>query len=80
MRKCVGCGYCCIMAPCVSSLHRWGVRDCPALVWNGERYVCEMAGPWGKLLQIGEGCIGGPDSWRRNVRNRDDQRVTGRRR
>jgi hypothetical protein len=72
-RRCVGCGYCCIKVPCAQSLHTWGKRDCPALVWNGKRYICEKAGQWSELY-IGEGCCASLNTWRLDVRNRDDLR------
>lgn len=41
---CNGCGVCCSYAPCPLSRlllgHRTGV--CPALTWQGDRYVCGL--------------------------------------
>lgn len=68
---CVGCGYCCIKVPCTRSLATFGKLDCPALVWNGERYRCAMAEEWGAELYMGEGCCAALNTWRLDVRNRD---------
>ncbi|MFN4148582.1 MAG: hypothetical protein ACK4E4_03430 [Rhodocyclaceae bacterium] len=41
---CNGCGVCCALTPCplsrLSLRHRDG--SCPALTWQGERYVCGL--------------------------------------
>lgn len=71
---CVGCGYCCIVVPCVHSLARYGLEDCPALQWGGNRYRCALANELAEELAIGEGCTSELNSWRRDVRCRDSQR------
>ena len=41
--QCVGCGFCCLRAPCVHSSLKFGRQDrCPALKWDDEksRYFC----------------------------------------
>ena len=78
MSDCVGCGYCCLTAPCAcgwTSVWEPG-GGCPHLVWNGERYLCERAieGPGASdfriALAIGEGCCSSLNSWRQDVRYR----------
>jgi hypothetical protein len=71
---CVGCGYCCISVPCVYSLARYGLEDCPALQWAGNRYRCEHAEELAHELEIGAGCSSSLNSWRRNVKCRDKER------
>lgn len=65
---CNGCGVCCALTPCPLSRlllrHREGA--CPALTWQGERYVCGLVvAPRGfvrwlprrlRLRWIGVGC------------------------
>jgi len=72
---CVGCGYCCMKAPC-SVIWRmmlfWTgkpifIKRCPALYWNGERYACRLAAVSARareLLVIGAGCTSSLNSWR----------------
>lgn len=69
-KPCVGCGYCCILTPCVYSLAAYGKLDCPALRWNGQRYVCDHAGDWRQELGIGAGCCSTLQTWRHDVRKR----------
>ena len=39
--ECVGCGWCCSVAPCPYSMTKYCVtHPCPALYWDGERYRC----------------------------------------
>lgn len=73
---CVGCGWCCIKVPCPLSLAKWGLLDCPALAWDEERgrYVCQQAAEWRYELYISEGCCANLNSWRWDVKNRDDAR------
>lgn len=70
-KPCVGCGYCCILSPCVYSLAKYGELDCPALAWDGQRYRCGEAKEWGKQLGIGAGCCCSClNLWRHDVRER----------
>lgn len=69
-RPCVGCGYCCILSPCVYSLAKYGELDCPALYWNGQQYRCGEVKDWGVHLAIGAGCCSSLNSWRHDVRER----------
>lgn len=78
-KACVGCGYCCISAPCVAALKLHGshLNHCPELHWNGARYVCRLMLREGKTgafyrreLYAGEGCSSGLNTWRRDVRPR----------
>jgi hypothetical protein len=41
---CNGCGVCCAIVPCPLSRFLLGHRRgrCPALAWQGERYVCGL--------------------------------------
>ena len=78
---CVGCGYCCIQAPCDVSrrVYGSGIRDCPALKWNNERYICELCTKdilgerYREELFVGKGCCSNLNSWRREVIPRRDQ-------
>lgn len=74
-RNCTGCGFCCMKAPCGIAARIYGaVTECPALRWNGSRYVCQlvslpspMGGGYAKELSIGEGCCCGLNSWRQEA-------------
>ena len=63
--------------PCVPSLERHGKEDCPELVWHEERgrYVCKLAEELAETLSIGAGCTSNLNSWRADVKNRDEQRI-----
>jgi len=73
--ECVGCGYCCIKIWCIlaqvtySETHSMSER-CPALLWNGERYVCDLADEYGDFLYIDCGCTSSLNSWRQDVKER----------
>jgi len=75
LEDCVGCGYCCLAARCLLSLLTFGYADrrCRALEWNGTRYVCLLAKDYGDLLYIGAGCGSSLNSWRKDVRRREDE-------
>ena len=83
IRPCVGCGYCCITARCSASVRIWpssNIEDCPALIWNGTRYVCDLMLKNGKMgfdyrqeLYEGAGCCSGLNSWRSDVKVRRDK-------
>ena len=69
---CVGCGYCCIKCQCCVSTLLYGLRHpCPALEWNGERYICKHAEEYKESLWIGEGCPSSLNSWRLDVKRRE---------
>ncbi len=88
-RQCVGCGFCCIKAPCgIVRRERpefeWGGEDgCPELEWSDEegRYFCgvvkgaegELKEQCSKELYIGEGCCCGLNSWRSDVQPRREK-------
>lgn len=73
IKECIGCGWCCLRAPCMASVRLYpGSDTCPALKWNGQRHTCElmelpgMVGEaYRKELYAGEGCCGNMNSWRR---------------
>ena len=73
---CVGCGYCCITAPCILSVSlsltdRAG--NCAALFWTGERYLCalvESDSRFKRELAIGAGCCSSLNTWRNDVKKR----------
>jgi len=71
---CVGCGYCCLKAPCIYAQQRFpGVTRCPDLFWDGDRYRCWIGMRFaevGKELAIGEGCCSSMNSWRKEVKYR----------
>ena len=58
--ECVGCGYCCMKAPCAASSRLYpGVTHCPQLVWSGaeknrRRYEVEWNPFDVKVLYMGE--------------------------
>ena len=70
--QCVGCGYCCLKAPCAISVDVYkGKREpCPALYWNGSMYRCGLAKLWTDELAIGAGCSSSLNTWRQDVRER----------
>ena len=79
--ECVGCGYCCMKAPCVASARLYpGAKHCPQLVWSDDlgRYRCHLSMLPGSVgeryrneLSIGAGCCSSLNSWRRDVKRRD---------
>ena len=77
---CLGCGFCCMKAPCFVALrvHGNGITQCPELRWNNDRYTCRLATLPGSLgdryreeLAIGAGCCCGLNDWRKDVKQRD---------
>jgi len=79
--ECVGCGYCCMKAPCAASSRLYpGVTHCPQLVWSDDlsRYLCKLAllpGEVGeryrKELAINAGCSSSLfNTWREDVHKR----------
>lgn len=74
--SCVGCGYCCRKAPCSVAMRIFGnsIKECPALMWDGSKYFCELCKKDGYLgekyrkeLYIGEGCCSPLNSDRDNI-------------
>ena len=73
---CLGCGWCCLDNPCEVSHSVYGYAPrCPALVWTGTRYACDLVlnpqpgvdlGP----LFVGEGCCARHNPWRLDVKKR----------
>lgn len=73
--KCVGCGYCCLKAPCPVSIEVYGVAErCRALWWNGTMYRCGLARLYEEELAIGAGCSSSLNSYRQNVREIDESK------
>lgn len=82
VKKCVGCGFCCMQAKCVAGQRIFGLHDhCKALIWNSEdnRYYCNLmllpgivGESYRSELYAGEGCCCGLNSWRNDVKNRDE--------
>jgi len=78
---CVGCGYCCIRNTCTYGLHRHPDargRQCPELVWTGQRYICQMMDLpdnmgvfYRELLQAGRGCRSYLNPWRHDIKRRN---------
>lgn len=73
---CLGCGWCCLDNPCEVSQQAYGYTPrCPALVWTGARYVCDLvihprAGVDLTPLFVGQGCCARHNAWRDDVRER----------
>ena len=80
---CVGCGHCCITAPCwvAQRLYGAGVKECPGLLWDPKqkRYVCfqciqDVVGKdYREELYIGKGCCSNLNDWRRDVKPRREK-------
>jgi len=78
IKKCVGCGYCCIKAKCATSERLYpNAKTCPQLHWQRDRYVCGLMllpGMEGEThrreLAADEGCSSGLNSWRKDIRRR----------
>jgi hypothetical protein len=76
--ECVGCGYCCLKAPCGYEVmtHGYNNKRCPELYWDesNNRYKCKAAEKdpeVAKNLYIGEGCCSNMNSYRKEVKRRD---------
>jgi hypothetical protein len=79
-KNCVGCGYCCIRAMCRIGLEKYGLHDiCPGLFWDGKKYRCRLVRSNYKniilILAIGKGCCSNLNTWRKNVRERDNKEI-----
>jgi hypothetical protein len=70
---CVGCGYCCLKAPCCFAVQKYlldpGER-CPSLYWNGEMYRCADYDPEVWEREFGIGCSSSLNTWRQEVKQR----------
>lgn len=84
MKECVGCGFCCLKAPCQVALriNGGGISRCPHLIWDSSRYVCDLMRLPGKVgegyreeLYAGTGCSCSLNSWREEVICRDEVKV-----
>lgn len=70
--SCIGCGYCCLKAPCQAALRVYGpVTVCPGLIWNGKQHTCklmELPGDIGagfrEELHARTGCCCWLNTWR----------------
>jgi len=72
---CLGCGYCCKKVPCGLAFREFGqITKCPALRWDGHRYVCDLAKDHGEELAIGADCCSSLNSDRRKLL---DKRASG---
>lgn len=84
-RKCLGCGHCCMQAPCICSqmYYAGAYQPCPALKWDAEadRHWCVLVLQSDKSdlkfmptiradLGIGSGCCSGLNTWRNDIRDR----------
>jgi hypothetical protein len=73
---CVGCGYCCLKVRCVVSMAVYPDLEaegrCPALVWDGKRYLCDLARnlQYYMAIHAGEGCCSSLNNWRQDVKYR----------
>lgn len=79
-KPCVGCGYCCMKAPCSVAvrIHGNGITECPELVWKDDKYRCRLAMLPGALgeryreeIGAGAGCCCSLNDWRKDVKKRD---------
>jgi hypothetical protein len=74
--ECVGCGYCCTTVICRTGAMFYGhyTKPCPALLWNGTRYVCRLflSDPprYEEFIAIGTGCCFPDNPWREDVAER----------
>ena len=79
---CTGCGFCCMKAPCDASVRLYpGAKRCPQLIWSDKdnRYNCGLMQLPGNVgfefrqeLYAGEGCCSNLNSWRFDVKKRDE--------
>jgi len=72
--KCVGCGYCCLKAVCISVFADESGR-CDYLEWREEegRYRCALAEEdkfFALNVYIGKGCSSTLNTWRKEVKYR----------
>lgn len=79
-RPCVGCGFCCLTAPCTASVRLYpAAKKCPELRWDKDknRYICrlmtlpdDLGAFYRSELYAGEGCCSPLNSWRTDVKQR----------
>lgn len=73
MKKCVGCGYCCIEMPCFLVMKIHGpTRKCPELFWNGERYICGIMEYRREREEVNDSCLCPSNTWRLDVKQRKE--------
>lgn len=75
IQKCIGCGYCCMEAPCSAAVRLYGNSyPCPALTWSEleQRHYCNLCQlpravgeAFREELCINAGCCSNLNSWRR---------------
>lgn len=86
IKKCVGCGYCCIKSKCVAAGRLYpSSKICPQLIWSSEnnRHYCGLmligglvGSAYKKELYAGTGCSSSLfNSWREDVKNRTQDRI-----
>jgi len=83
--KCLGCGYCCMQAPCIRSqmYYAGAYQPCPGLKWdeNADRHWCALVlksdesglkfMPTIRVdLGIESGCCSGLNNWRYDIKDR----------
>ena len=80
VRKCIGCGYCCLKAVCLLGQAHGNVthpdQRCPYLQWTNHdaRYICMLykKNPQFKdRLHIGAGCCSPLNTYRKEVKERN---------
>ena len=67
-RDCLGCGFCCRKSPCFLGEIDPQKKYCKHLVWNGEKWRCELilkSKTIGKALYAGEGCCSDANTYQR---------------
>ena len=75
IKPCIGCGYCCLKAPCTVGVTRFNLTKmterCPGLLWSNEdkRYWCQI---YRFIPTIDCGCSSTLSGWRTNVKERGD--------
>jgi hypothetical protein len=90
---CVGCGFCCKESICLVGIRYFISLDkeikladlkdgCPALTWNGQRYVCELVSIPGQEgedlredLNIGTKCCSPETNWRNDIKERKNKKT-----
>jgi len=76
---CVGCGFCCMKAPCAVAVRIHGsITSCPELVWVNDKYRCRLVTLPGQIgdryrkeIGVGTGSCCSMNSWRKDVKQRD---------
>ena len=73
MKKCVGCGFCCLMEQCIVSQRLHGkLNQCPELIFKDGRHWCDLVEKRPNLVKdmIGIGCGAHWNLFRKNVKKR----------